>query len=73
MGVLPPVVNRPGRAIVEGHLRGAIKEYLVHYNTERNHQEIGNERIDRRAATGSGPIECAERLGGLLKFYQRAA
>ena len=46
-----------------------IEEYLAHYNTEPNHQGIRNERIDRRAATASGPIECAERLGALLEFY----
>ena len=47
----------------EAHLR----------RVERSHQGIGNELIDRRAATGVWPIECTERLGGLLKFYHRAA
>ena len=27
---------------------------------------IGNELIDGRAAAGVGPIECTERIGGLL-------
>jgi putative transposase len=57
----------------EAHLRRTIDEFLVHYNHERNHQGIGNELIDARADAGAGPVECTERLGGLLKFYRRAA
>ena len=57
----------------EAHLRRVVDEFLVHYNHERNHQGLGNELIDRRATAGVGPIECTERLGGLLKFYHRAA
>lgn len=57
----------------EGHLRRVVYEYLVHFNHERNHQGIGNELIDGDATTGAGPIECRERVGGLLKFYHRAA
>jgi hypothetical protein len=50
-----------------------IDEFLVHYNHERNHQGIGNKLIDARADAGAGPVKCTERLGGLLKFYRRAA
>ncbi len=57
----------------EDHLRRVLDEYLAHYNHERNHQGIGNELVDARPAYGSGAIECTERLGGLLKFYRRAA
>jgi putative transposase len=57
----------------EGHLRRAVDEYLVHFNNERNHQGIGNELVDAGATSGAGPIECCERLGGLRKFYHRAA
>ena len=57
----------------EGHLRRVIGEYLLHYNHERNHQGIGNELVDGRPNAGTGPIECNERIGGLLKFYHRAA
>jgi len=57
----------------EGHLRRAVDEYLVHYNHERNHQGIGNELIDGKPSSGQGPVECSERLGGLLKHYHRAA
>ncbi|MFT5476421.1 MAG: putative transposase [Planctomycetota bacterium] len=44
----------------EKHLRRVVDEYLVHFNHERSHQ-------------GIGPIECRERVGGLLKSYHRAA
>ncbi|MDF1800320.1 MAG: integrase core domain-containing protein [Planctomycetota bacterium] len=57
----------------EGHLRRAVDEYLAHYNTERNHQGIGNELIDGREISGSGAVECSGRLGGLLKHNHRAA
>ncbi len=57
----------------EGHLRRVLDEYLTHYNHGRNHQGIGNDLIDGSTTVGTGPIECNERLGGLLKFYRRAA
>lgn len=57
----------------EGHLRRVIGEYLLHYNHERNHQGIGNELIAGKELAGDGPIECRERIGGLLKYYRRAA
>ncbi len=59
----------------ERHLRHAVKEYTAHYHYERNHQGLDNELIDRHAEdySGSGSIECRERIGGLLRHYQRAA
>jgi hypothetical protein len=57
----------------EAHLRRTVDDSLLHYNHERNHHGIGNELIDARADACFGPIECTERLGGLLKFYRRAA
>ena len=65
----------PGRMILfgEDHLRRAIGEYLSHYKAERDHQGIGNELLGGAPPVGTGAIECAERLGGLLKFYRRAA
>ncbi len=56
----------------ESSLRHALKEYLEHYNQERAHQGIGNEVIEPRPL-GRGDVRCRERLGGLLKHYQRAA
>jgi len=57
----------------EGHLRHAIDEYLAHYHCERNHQGIGNERIDGQPSVGFGGVRCADRLGGMLRYYYRAA
>ncbi len=59
----------------EHHLRRAVKEYTEHYHRERNHQSLDNELVERHAEdySGSGSIECRERLGGLLRHYRRAA
>ncbi|MGB7933577.1 MAG: helix-turn-helix domain-containing protein [Gammaproteobacteria bacterium] len=61
----------------EASLRRALREYLVHYHVERNHQGKNNvllfpaerQAVDRVA----GSARCKERLGGLLKYYQREA
>jgi putative transposase len=60
----------------ESSLRHVLSEYLAHYHTERCHQGLGNviPFPARRAANDhEGPIECHERLGGTLKFYNRLA
>jgi putative transposase len=59
----------------ERSLRKATREHAVHYHGERNHQGIGDRLIepDGREASASGSIECAQRLGGTLRFYHRAA
>jgi putative transposase len=47
---------------------------MHHYHEERPHQGLGNELIARKTTViGTGPIKCRERLGGLLKFYDRDA
>ena len=51
-------------------------EYVEHYNTERNHQGIGN--VIPMPARGAGeagetPVVRRKRLGGLLSYYQREA
>lgn len=59
----------------ERHLRRAVREYTEHYHLERNHQGLDNELIER-CSDGfgdSGPVECRERLGGMLRYYRRAA
>jgi hypothetical protein len=55
------------------HLRRCIDQYLAHYHGERNHQGLGNQLIDPAEAPEAGEIVCSERLGGMLKFYSRAA
>jgi transposase InsO family protein len=59
----------------ERHLRIAVSEYVDHYHTERNHQGLDNELITPMPATTNEaiPILSRERLGGVLKYYYRAA
>ena len=59
----------------ERSLRKATREFAAHYHTERNHQGLDNRLIDSngRAESAIGGITCRERLGGLLRFYDRAA
>lgn len=57
----------------EGHLRRAIDEYLEHYHSERNHQGIGNELIEGRPTSDLGDVRSVERLGGMIRYYHRAA
>jgi putative transposase len=56
-----------------------VSEYLAHYHEERPHQALGN-----RSPSGTDPPEeigtlkldeivCHERLGGVLKHYERRA
>jgi len=59
----------------ERSLRKATREYAAHYHRERNHQGIDNRLIAPDDHTGStlSAIECVQRLGGMLRFYHRAA
>ena len=59
----------------ERHLRRVVSEYVEHYHRERNHQGIGNRLTEGgdSGSGGTGPIECHERLGGMLRYYARAA
>ncbi len=58
----------------EESLRRAIREYVAHYHAERNHQGLANALIEPAAIeTGSGPVRCRERLGGMLRYYHRDA
>ena len=57
----------------EAQLRRAITEYIAHYHRERNHQGIANELIDAKPRSNEGKVVCRERLGGMLRYYHRAA
>jgi hypothetical protein len=60
----------------EASLRHVLQEYETHYHAERNHQGKGNVLLfplSRQGHKGEGPIQCRERLGGLLKSYDREA
>ena len=65
------------RMIIFGEvsLRRALREYMVHYHSERNHQGLGNRLLE--PADSSSPVsesvQCRERLGGMLNYYYRAA
>ena len=61
----------------ERSLRKALTQFQKHYHSERNHQGKGNVLLFPRAEEiprgRMSPIECRERLGGLLKYYHRRA
>ncbi len=59
----------------EESLRRAIREYVSHYHRERHHQGLGNRLIDPEDSGGAtaGEVHCRERLGGMLRYYYRAA
>ena len=59
----------------EEQLRCVCTQFVAHYHGERNHQGLDNNLIDDTAtvANDDGDVVCDERLGGLLKYYRRAA
>ena len=60
----------------EASLRHALHEYVEHYHHERNHQGKGNALLFPSCSPvggADGPMQCRERLGGLLKYYERKA
>ncbi len=63
--------------IGEQSLRRALADYTGHYHAERNHQGKGNvilfPKPDQPQTRVRTPVHCRERLGGLLKYYCRAA
>ncbi|MFC1642855.1 integrase core domain-containing protein [Myxococcota bacterium] len=62
----------------ERHLRYLLREYVVHYNSERYHQGLGGRLITQSVRPGNDngytdEILRQSRLGGLLNFYRRKA
>ena len=60
----------------EASLRHALTQYVAHFHHERNHQGKGNVLLFPPASQDkahAGPLRCRERLGGLLKYYERDA
>jgi transposase InsO family protein len=61
----------------EGSLRRALRHYEAHYHEERNHQGKDNVLLfplPTQAVRGEQEkVRCRERLGGLLKYYEREA
>ena len=56
-------------------MRTTVREFMVHYHKERNHQGLNNRLIQPDAAhlANNGPLQRQERLGGNLNYYYRAA
>jgi putative transposase len=59
----------------EEMLRRAIREFIRHFHSERNHQGLDNRLIEPAEEVGqrAGEVQCRERLGGLLRYYYRQA
>jgi hypothetical protein len=61
----------------ETSLRRVLREYLVHYHAERNHQGKDNVLLFPTATKarnhGASSVGCNDRLGGLLKYYHLEA
>jgi len=60
----------------EASLRHALTHYVEHVHHERHHQGKGNMLLFPAVSQDpahEGPIRCRERLGGLLKYYEREA
>ena len=60
----------------EGSLRRVLRQYLIHYHAERNHQGKNNvilftDHLPKESSEGL--IECKKRLRGVLKYYYRNA
>jgi len=63
----------------EKHFDYLVSEYVEHYHTERPHQSKGNVPLTGEwpepedGKPPDGEIVCQQRLGGLLKHYERKA
>jgi transposase InsO family protein len=57
----------------EASLRHVLTQYVEHFHHEWNHQGRGNVLLFPAVGQGparEGPIQCRERLGGLLTYYE---
>jgi hypothetical protein len=57
----------------EDPLQRTLTEFTAHYHRERNHQGKDNKLLTPLDEQKGWNIYCRQRLGGLLKFYARAA
>jgi putative transposase len=59
----------------EASLRRALRQYMVHYHRERNHQGLANKLIAANDAdfADKAAIARRSRLGGTLNYYYREA
>jgi hypothetical protein len=55
-------------------LRHVNAQHVEHDHHERNHQGIGDViPMPRARARAVGAVQCRQRLGGVLQFYEREA
>ena len=60
--------------IGEPSLRRALDQFAEHYHRERNHQGLENKIAEPEVGSAEkGNVNCRERLGGLLRYYDRDA
>ena len=66
--------NEPADVVTLAERHGRAPD-VEHYLTERSHQGLGNRVIDppEKPPARDGPVQCRERLGGLLKSHYREA
>jgi transposase InsO family protein len=57
----------------EDGLRRMLRQFLTHYDGERNHQGLGNKLLSVTPTNCTGEVERRQRLGGLLNYYYRKA
>jgi putative transposase len=58
----------------EDSLRTAIRNFVAHYHSERNHQGLANRLILPAVGHLENPaVQKRRRLGGMLSYYYRAA
>jgi putative transposase len=61
----------------EASLQRALTEFIAHFHSERNHQGKANlllfPLVPPVPTTSPGSVRCRERIGGLLRYYARAA
>jgi putative transposase len=59
----------------QASLEHAVRHYMAHYHTERNHQGLKN-RLPRPTSISAPlhhPLRRRQHLGGMLSYYYRAA
>jgi len=63
------------RMVLFGEIGNAVREFLIHYHEERNHQGLDNQLIESGDEVNctTAEIACRERLGGMLRYYYRRA
>jgi hypothetical protein len=75
--VLSVKVEYLSRIILFGErsLRRAMKDYIAHYHTERNHQGEDNMLLFHQISKTDHdkPVRCRDRLGELLRYYHQEA